>query len=369
MDHLTIILLGAACFFIGATGLPLLHYDHWTVRLFDFPRVQLTIGATATLGGLGLVGLSSLVDFVIAGLLGASIVYQIDRILPYTPLAPQQVRSASPELESDRLSVLVANVERDNRDAEALLTLVKERRPDLVFAVETDAWWAEQLRALDELYPHRIEQPQENAYGMVLYARRPLKEAEVRCLVEEDVPSIHAQVSLAAGPSVYLHCMHPRPPHPTHDPDTTERDAELLHLARQIRDREAPTLVVGDLNDVSWSYTTRLFQRLSGLLDPRVGRGAYNTFHARYPLFRYPLDHVFHSPHFRLVDLDVLPYIGSDHFPVYIDLQYDPEAPDAHPEPEADASDEAQADHELQKLQEKKGSTPNADSSESTSTP
>jgi hypothetical protein len=83
----------------------------------------------------------------------------------------------------------------------------------------------------------------------------------------------------------------------------------------------ASTLRMGDLNDVAWSRTTRLFQRISGLLDPRVGRHFVNTFHADYPLLRWSLDHVFHSTDFALVQMQRLPHIGSDHFPVYVVLQ------------------------------------------------
>ena len=54
--------------------------------------------------------------------------------------------------------------------------------------------------------------------------------------------------------------------------------------------------------------------------DPRKGRGMFATFHAALPGLRFPLDHCFHSPGFRLVRLDVLPAIGSDHFPILIEL-------------------------------------------------
>src|SRR5690606_20912724 len=116
-------------------------------------------------------------------------------------------------------------------------------------------------------------------------------------------------------------------PFPTENSRSTERDAELLLVAKEVKDMRSPILVVGDLNDVAWSYTTKLFQKISGLLDPRVGRGFYSTFHAQYPLARWPLDHIFTSSHFRLICIQRLKNIGSDHFPIFIKLQLQPKAP------------------------------------------
>ncbi|MFB6279563.1 MAG: endonuclease/exonuclease/phosphatase family protein [Salinibacter sp.] len=350
-----LLLLVAAVFFITGTVLPLFSHDHWVIRLFDFPRMQLTIGIGLTLAGFVVVEPSSPGEYLAMALLGACLIYQVDHILLYTLLSPLQVKWAdNAGEETEQITFLVANVEIDNRDPEPLLDLVDREDPDLVLAVETDHWWMEQLDPLREKYAHALRHPRENAYGLCLYSRYPLVGPHIRFLVEDDVPSLHTKVALPSGRHVWVHGMHPRPPHPQHEPDTTERDAELLLLAREIQDRDGPTIVGGDLNDVSWSYTTRLFQKISGLLDPRIGRGLYNTFHARYPLIRYPLDHVFHSEHFALSELKVLPYIGSDHFPVLVELQYHPDAEDHHEEPDADEHDEAQAQHELDKLAEKR---------------
>ena len=112
-------------------------------------------------------------------------------------------------------------------------------------------------------------------------------------------------------------------------------------------DAAEPVIVYGDLNDVAWSRTTRLFQKVSRLVDPRKGRGLYSTFHARWPFFRWPLDHVFFSDCFRLVDLRRLPYVGSDHFPVYVCLHLEPDAAAEQDAPTADAAERQEAKEKL----------------------
>jgi endonuclease/exonuclease/phosphatase (EEP) superfamily protein YafD len=161
---------------------------------------------------------------------------------------------------------------------------------------------------------------------MLFYTRLELLNAEILFRVYDDVPSVRARIALPSGVEVELYCLHPKPPVPREERSSEQRDAELLIVGRETRGNSTPTVVMGDLNDVAWSHTNYLFQRVSGLLDPRIGRGFYNTFDARYPIMRFPLDHFFHSNHFRLITLRRLPYFGSDHFPMYIALSYEPEA-------------------------------------------
>jgi endonuclease/exonuclease/phosphatase (EEP) superfamily protein YafD len=135
---------------------------------------------------------------------------------------------------------------------------------------------------------------------------------------------------------------------PNYNPRSTERDAELLIIGREMKQKQVPAVVLGDLNDVAWSQTNDLFRATSGLLDPRIGRGFYHTFNAKWPLIRFPLDHFFHSRHFRLVDFRRLPKFGSDHFPVYIKLSFEPDAEQQQEPVTASADDRRAAQEKIQ---------------------
>lgn len=102
-------------------------------------------------------------------------------------------------------------------------------------------------------------------------------------------------------------------------------------------------ILTGELNDVAWSETTRLFRKISGFLDPRVGRGIFNTFHADYWFMRWPLDHLFHSNQFRLSEIRRLPHFGSDHFALFTELSFESEHATESNGLEADRADRRRA--------------------------
>jgi endonuclease/exonuclease/phosphatase (EEP) superfamily protein YafD len=335
---------------ILTTVLPFLPHEAWWIRIFDFPRRQIAAITLAAIPGyVALAGFDGVLDRTIAAALGACLLYQLVRIGIYTPLFPKQAKSAAASAQERRLGIVVANVLTTNRNAGALLDIVRARDPDVLLFVETDAWWQTQLDALEATHPFTVKRPQDNLYGMHLYSRLELVGPEVRFLLEPGIPSIHARLRLRSGDCVELHCVHPRPPAPSEAPSSVERDAELLIVAKAVATSGEPAIVMGDLNDVAWSGTTRLFQKVSGMLDPRVGRGMFSTFHAKHAWLRWPLDHIFISPEFTVVSLRRLGYFGSDHFPMHAELAYTPRAERVQEAPAADAGDREVAEEKIEK--------------------
>jgi endonuclease/exonuclease/phosphatase (EEP) superfamily protein YafD len=220
---------------VVATVLPFIRIGWWWVRVCDFPRLQLFVLGLAVLAALLTLGPGSIGGWLGATALAAAVLYQGYRILPYTPLWSAR---ALPSRNSDpdrKLRLLIANVLFNNRRSEDLLDLVRATDPDLLLAVETTRSWAEALACLDGRFPHRIKIPQDNAYGMLLLSRPELRDAKVRRLMDRDVPSIVTRVALRCGEEIEFYALHPRPPNAFQA--STDRDAEILLVGCEIRDR------------------------------------------------------------------------------------------------------------------------------------
>ena len=345
-----LVIAGFTAIIVLMTVAPLSRSSRWWIRGLDFPRLQIAAAGLLLLAAqLAFLDLSEFPEQLMPVATAACLLYQAWWILPYMRPYPNEVRLTPAPDDNDRVRILSSNVLMTNRNADALIALVRQHQPDILVTLETDAWWQSQLDVLEGEYPHTIKCPLENTYGMHVYSRLPLKDAETQFLVQPDVPSMHAMAILRSGQPVRMHFLHPAPPSPTENDESTERDAELLVVAKSVVKVPGPVIVAGDLNDVGWSATTRLFRKISGLLDPRVGRGMFNTFHAGHWFIRWPLDHLFHSRHFTLSFMRRLPNVGSDHFPVLVELVHDAAAGASQEGLTADAEDKEIANEKIAK--------------------
>lgn len=343
-------LLAGLIVFVTAWGwLPL---DNWWVRGVEFPRIQIMVlGIVAWIAMLLFWSQWHWAQWLLFIMLSLAVAFQLRMVLPYTRLWKKEVQSAkvSPEARAHQLKIMVSNVLTSNDDYQKLLDLVQQQQPDILITLETDIEWQQALSILEPEYPYTVKVPLDNLYGMHLYSKLELIDPEVKYLMIDDIPSIHTQLRLQSGRIIWLYCLHPMPPSPTEADKSTTRDAELLMVGRHIKDHKQTAILAGDLNDVAWSKTTRRFQRISGLLDPRIGRHFINTFHVNYPFLRWALDHIFHSACFTVVDIQRMPSIGSDHFPVLTTLQYEPEVAQKQEEnaPTAEAEDITETENKI----------------------
>ena len=229
-------------------------------------------------------------------------------------LLPNPVPAASSQ--SPRLRILMANVLVDNHDYAALADLIHETRPDVVGLVEVSPEWVRGLADVARMYPYRVEIPF-GAAGLALWFKQePERLDPPRLPCPDGWPYLRASFRFA-GQTRHLWLIHPASPlrrrgeHPGFP--------ELEGLGPLIRDDGGSTIVMGDFNSTDGSPYFREFLATTGLRDSRLGFGRQGSWPAWSP-YKIAIDHALVSPDLAVVARRLGPSIGSDHFPLIVDL-------------------------------------------------
>ncbi|MFH1496521.1 MAG: endonuclease/exonuclease/phosphatase family protein [Verrucomicrobiota bacterium] len=219
------------------------------------------------------------------------------------------------------LKIVYANVQSENTDTTPLLALIAAESPDLIALLEINARWDDDLsRALGQDFPHRFVQPREDNFGLALYSRLPLADKTAKYLASPDFASLAATVRTSAG-EVRLLLTHPPPPSDSFN--IRLRDQQIAAIGKWDGQdaHTTPTVILGDFNATPWCPP------LSALLDNhrlRLASRGHAIYAATWPTnlphLRIPIDHVLLGGRVRTNDFHVGPAIGSDHFPLIVDL-------------------------------------------------
>ena len=293
--------------------LPFIRNQHWVFRVPEFIKLQLLVFQFVAIIGLLIFTDRNILFWSVLILQLCSIIYHLFLLARYTEFFKHQNRDVD---DLENIKVISANIYQYSEEYGSFLSLIRNEDPDLFVTIESNGDWEYAMRDLENLYPYSQKITLENTYGMHLYAKIPFEEVITHYFVADDVPSIEAHFRTKNGESFVVFCVHPPPPSPTEERTSEERDGDLMCIAKRVRDITKPTIVIGDFNTVAWSNISDLFSKNSGLIDGRHGRGILASYHAKYWFLRAPLDLVFHSTNIFLKELNVLRYIGSDHFPI-----------------------------------------------------
>jgi len=302
--------------------LPALPITHWVVRMFDFFRVQLIVILSILffIGVWFFIQNISIITLLILLFIVASTIYNLIIISPYLVTLNQNKNS---NVNTNGLTVISVNVLQKNTQYNRLLKLVNKYQPDILLTIETNKTWENAIAELEKTYLYVKKIPKENTYGMHLYTNLKVKEVKEHYLISEDRPAIEAHLFDQQNTEFVLWCIHPPPPGPTEMPTSKQKDAELMVVAKMIRDSQIPGLVVGDFNNVCWSAMSKLFSKVSKLKDARLGRGIYGTFPVFPRIFRTPIDLIFNSKGIGIKTIKTLEDIGSDHLPLFTKFTID----------------------------------------------
>lgn len=295
-------LIVAAALAAAASVLATLGQYAWWLELFTHFRPQYAL--VLLVAGLGLMALGSravaMACLVLAGLNAWPLSHYFHR-------DPSGVNAGTP------VRIVLANVWFRSSDYARLITWVIAAKPDVAVFLEVTPAWERALAGLGPELPYRA-----HAGEVLIASRRPLVGLRSVPLSNygamamgftwseggRTLTVIGAHANWPLGPSI-----------------ARARNLELGMLAGLTRAVPRPLVVVGDFNVTAFSPAFTQLLDQTRLEDCTAGRGWHPTWPVFFPPAWMQIDHCLHSKGVAVEDVRTGSFVGSDHYPLVVDLR------------------------------------------------
>lgn len=304
--------------------------------LVAIPAVALAIVSLAAFGGRWVWWLDVLANFraqylvglVVLGLLvmmskwkrigfGVLVVAAINlvTILPLFVGSPGDADPISPSMR-----VMSFNLLSTNQNYSDVIEYIETMDPDLVLLHEASRPWEVAVEAAELDYEIIRPRSDDLIFGTLVLVRG----TEVSGVSFGFAEAHPRAVEIIFRPNnwpVRASVLSTHPLAPTEKERAQLRDAQLGFATDWAADQEGAFVVAGDFNATPWSWPFRRMLRDAPLRNSQIGFGLQPSFAASSSaLFRVPIDHLVQSSALTVHNRQLGPAMGSDHFPLVVDL-------------------------------------------------
>jgi len=225
---------------------------------------------------------------------------------------------APPPPPGGAVKAVLLNLWFRNEGHDRVIDYVRAAQPDLAVFLEATPAWQESLRQLDDLLPYQAQ-----AGELFVASRSPLEALRAVPLADAGALAVVFGFETPQGPLTVIGA---HASWPLGAAIADSRNRELARLAALAREAPAPVVVLGDFNVTAYSPVFVELLARSGLRDCSAGQGLHATWPALFPPLSLQIDHCLAVPGIGVRGLRTGPWVGSDHFPLEVELVLPPAA-------------------------------------------
>jgi endonuclease/exonuclease/phosphatase (EEP) superfamily protein YafD len=215
---------------------------------------------------------------------------------------------------ASEVRILSFNLLSDNENFDEVIEYIGETKPDLVVLHEASLPWEEAIAEAGLGYDITITKHDNDIFGSLVLAPPG---AEVESFGFRIADPRAVEIRMPAGLTVLA--IHPLSPSTNRRAGL--RDQQLEFAGQWVTEQSTPVVVVGDFNAGPFNYPYRRLRAATGLKDSIRGYGLENSYPvAAPPILRVSIDHLLYSEGVAILGRTLGPALGSDHFPLLIDL-------------------------------------------------
>jgi endonuclease/exonuclease/phosphatase (EEP) superfamily protein YafD len=228
---------------------------------------------------------------------------------------------AKATVEASAIRVMSFNLLSTNERYPEVIEYIESVDPDLILLHEASRPWEVAMEAAELDYQIIRPRSEDLIFGTLVLVKGDAVEAVSYGFAASSARAVELTYT-PEGWTTTLSILGTHPLAPTDRERADLRDAQLGFAGEWASDRNGAVIVVGDFNATPWSWPFRRLMDSADLQNSQKGFGLQPTFSAESNLLlRVPIDHLLHSPALEVTDRDLGPRLGSDHFPLLVDLQ------------------------------------------------
>jgi endonuclease/exonuclease/phosphatase (EEP) superfamily protein YafD len=284
----------------------------WVFELLTHFRVQYVVA-----GAVLAVALAAGRRWIGAAVATALAIANAAPVLPYLAAPPDRPGDGS----SLAARVMAINLRHRFGDVDAAVDLIRAERPDVVVLTELLPSHRVALESLGDVLPYRFDSGGRGIFDILLLSRLPIASLRIHHPASPFLPVVEARLCAepdGGGACLTVIALHGPRPEIVGGWAQIATFALVAERAAAIADRRV--VVLGDLNTTPFSYRFRDLTTRGGLADAALGTSWRTTWISRFPPFGLTLDHVLIGAALRPLARRVARDIGSDHFPLIVDL-------------------------------------------------
>jgi len=216
------------------------------------------------------------------------------------------------------LRLMHINVFTANSRYQDVQKYILQEDPDILLLEEVNEIWIKNLPTIFKKYPYKTLCPQSDNFGIAMFSKfKPIKSTTF-FYGQFDLPYIKSEFQINAK-KITVFGIHTIPPIGKNR--WLERNKMLADIAKWSRNsNNSSTIILGDLNITPWSYFFKQMLKDGNLRNSQQGFGVQASWPTSPFLLRIPLDHCLVSKDIKVINRSIGPNVGSDHFPIKIDI-------------------------------------------------
>lgn len=217
----------------------------------------------------------------------------------------------------NKISILSINLCVDNKKHSKTIEYIKSINPDILLLTEINESWYKTLSSVLNQFAYNKYVVRNDCFGVGMFSKLPSNDINIKYCADVHIPTIVANFDIDMKPLTLI-VIHTLPPSNKNQYCLRNKHLECIG---SMRSHFAGNLVLmGDLNTTSWSFSFKNLLRRMNLYDSRRGFGLQNSWPTVFSFFKIAIDHCLVSKDIIVFERKIGPNIGSDHYPIYVQL-------------------------------------------------